>query len=94
MPAILTLKLDRVFLRGLTGRARTFEMTTKLQMEQRLTGNLEDRAKQEDLFDKLLAARDSSTGASLTAADLQAEAMTFMVAGTKIKYLLYTKIVL
>lgn len=94
MPAILTLKMDRVFLRCTTDRARNFEKTTKWQMEQRMTADCDDGAKQSDLFDKLLAARDSNTGASLTAKDLQAEAMTFMVAGTRQNILLYTKLVL
>ena len=83
MPAILTLKMDRVILRRTTDRARNFEKTTKWQMEKRMSAGRDDGAKHSDLFDKLLAARDSSTGASLSAADLQAEAMTFMVAGTR-----------
>ena len=94
MPAILTLKMDRVFLRRTVARARNFEKTTKWQMEQRLTVDREDVARQSDLVDKLLAARDSNTGASLTTADLQAEAMTFMVAGTRQIHVPYTYTVL
>lgn len=83
MPAILTLKMDRIFLRGTTSRARRFEALVKWQMEKRLGEFSDNGFKKDDIFEKLLAARDNSTGAGLTAADLQAEAMTFMVAGKR-----------
>ena len=83
MPAILTLKMDRIFLRRTTSRARKFESVTEWQMEKRLGVFREPGLKQDDMLEKLLAARDSSTGTGLTAADLKAEAMTFMVAGKR-----------
>lgn len=81
MPAILTWKMDRIFLRALTGRARKFESVTRKQMESRLAAHDRPEMKTDDLFNRLLAARDGGSGKGLTHADLHAEAMTFMVAG-------------
>lgn len=81
MPAILTLKLDQIFLRSLTSRARRFESATKSQLEARLAMSRASEVKENDMFEKLLAARDSSTGAGLTMTDMHAETMVIMVAG-------------
>lgn len=83
MPAILTLKMDRIFLRQTTNRARKFEALVKWQMQQRLGEFGESVFGKDDIFEKLPAARDGSSGTGLTTADLKAEAMTFMVAGKR-----------
>ncbi|KAL8789819.1 MAG: hypothetical protein Q9195_006654 [Heterodermia aff. obscurata] len=81
MPAILTFRLERIFLREVTSRARKFESVTKAQLEARLARYRASEVKENDMFEKLIEAQNSSTGASLTMPDMQAETMVIMVAG-------------
>ena len=84
MPGLVTLRLDRIFLRRMNRRARNFQATTKWQLDRRLAQYDEEKIKHDDLFEKLLTAQDTNTGLALTTADLHAESMTFMIAGDDI----------
>ncbi|KAL9593580.1 MAG: hypothetical protein Q9219_007485 [cf. Caloplaca sp. 3 TL-2023] len=82
MPAILTLKVDRIFFRKLTDSARKFEDMAKWQTSRRIGAHNEEEVKHDDIFEKLLEARDPNTGEGLTTSDLNAEAIGLIVAGS------------
>lgn len=82
MPAILTLRIDRIFFRRLTDSARHFEDMAKWQTKRRLDASQDDGAVHDDIFAKLIEARDSKTGIGLSTTDLNAEAIVLIVAGT------------
>lgn len=89
MPAILTLKIDAIFFRKLLNGARKFEEMSKWQTNRRLKARLDGDFKHHDIFEKLEGARDGETGQTLTAAELNAEAIGLIIAGTTNLFLSY-----
>ena len=82
MPAILTLKLDRILFRRLSNGARAFDKMASWQTSRRLKDLKTEAIKQQDIFERLEEAREPTTGLGLTASDLNAEAIGLIVAGT------------
>ena len=80
MPAILTLKIDKIFFRRLTDGTRRFEEMSKWQTDRR-NKYADCGIKHRDIFEKLLRARDIETGKRLTIAELNAEAIGLIIAG-------------
>lgn len=80
MPALLNLRLDKIFLRNLMEQTYEFEALSKAQSDWRASNS--DKLVQKDLFAALLEARDPETGKGLTAEELVAEAGILIVAGT------------
>lgn len=81
MPALLTLKIDRIFFRTLTSNTRKFEDMGRRQTERRIALSHQDGDKRDDIFERLLAARDQETKQSLSALELNAEAISLIIAG-------------
>lgn len=82
MPALLTLKVDRIFFRKLTSNTRKFEDMGRQQTEKRVALSHQDGVKHDDIFEGLLAARDPETKQSMSALELNAEAISLIIAGT------------
>lgn len=79
MPAILKLKIDQIFFHKLTNDTRQLETMSKSQTERRIAS--QDHFQHPDIFQKILEARDPETGHGLGSAELNAEALTLIVAG-------------
>ncbi|MDI1489519.1 MAG: hypothetical protein OHK93_008798 [Ramalina farinacea] len=83
MPALLALKVDRIFFRKLTSNTRKFEDMGRQQTEKRIALSHQDGVKRDDIFEGLLAARDPETKQSMSALDLNAEAISLIIAGSE-----------
>ncbi|KAL8841180.1 MAG: hypothetical protein Q9170_001034 [Blastenia crenularia] len=82
MPAIISMKIDRIFFHKLTGSVRSFESMAKWQTDKRIGAHSDNGAKHNDIFEKLIVARDPNTGIGLSISDLNAEAIGLIIAGS------------
>lgn len=81
MPAITKLKIDQIFFHRLVNDTRQLETMSEWQTDRRIASR--DHSPHPDIFQKILEARDPETGHGMGLAELNAEALTLIVAGKK-----------
>ncbi len=84
MPALLKLKLDKIFFRSLTEGTRRYEAFSKAQSDEHIEQG--DTYEVEDIFASSLKAKDPETGEGFSLPELVSESSLLIVGGKPLTY--------